>query len=88
VQEEGAEAAKRDIRETDRSTGGKRVESQEADGGLPIENYDSLGVKKIRERLEELSDEKVEQIRRYETVNKNRSTLLVCFDERLGASSI
>jgi len=47
-----------------------------------------LGVKKIRERLEELSDEKVEQIRRYETANKNRSTLLVCFDERLGASSI
>ncbi len=60
---------------------------EEAGGGLPIEDYDSLGVKKIRERLEELSDEEVEQLRRYETANKNRSTLLVRFDERLGASS-
>jgi hypothetical protein len=90
VQEEkGAEAAERGTRETDRSTGGERVESQEAGGGgLPIEDYDSLGVKKISEHLEELSDEEVEQLRRYETANKNRSTLLVRFDERLGASSI
>ncbi len=87
VQEEGAEAAERGTRETDRSTGGERVESQEAGGGLPIEDYDSLGVKKISERLEELSDEEVEQLRRYETANKNRSTLLARFDERLGASS-
>ncbi len=86
-EEEGAEAAERGTTETDRSTGGERVESQEAGGGLPIEDYDSLGVKKISERLEELSDEEVEQLRRYETANKNRSTLLVRFDERLGASS-
>ena len=54
---------------------------------MPIEDYDSLGVKKISERLAELSDEEIEQLRRYETANKNRSTLLVRFDERLGASS-
>src|SRR5215210_2450169 len=87
VQEEDAEAAERGTTETDTSTGGERVESQEAGGGLPIEDYDSLGVKKISERLEELSDEEVEQLRRYETANKNRSTLLVRFNERLGASS-
>ena len=86
-EQEGAEAAQRGTTETDRSTGGERVESQEAGGGLPIEDYDSLGVTKIRERLEELSDEEVEQLRRYETANKNRSTLLVRFDARLGASS-
>jgi hypothetical protein len=87
-QQQGAEAAQRGTMETDSSTGGERVESQEAGGGgLPIEDYDSLGVKKISERLEELSDEEVEQLRRYETANKNRSTLLVRFDERLGASS-
>jgi len=86
-EEEGAEAAERGTMETDRSNGGERVESQEASGGLPIEGYDSLGVKKISERLEELSDEEVVQLRRYETANKNRSTLLVRFDERLGASS-
>src|SRR5215204_962820 len=87
VQEEDAEAAERGTTETDRSNGGERVESQEAGGSLPIEDYDSLGVKKISERLEELSDEEVAQLRRYETANKNRSTLLVRFDERLGASS-
>jgi hypothetical protein len=87
-EEEGAEAAQRGTTESDRSTGGERVESQEAGGGgLPIEDYDSLGVKKISERLEELSDEEVAQLRGYETANKNRSTLLVRFDERLGASS-
>ena len=87
-EEEGAEVAERGTTETDTSTGGERVESQEAGGdGLPIEDYDSLGVKKISERLEELSDEEVEQLRRYETANKNRSTLLARFDERLGASS-
>ena len=86
-EEEGAEAAQRGTTETDTSNGGERVESQEAGGGLPIEDYDSLGVKKISERLEELSDEEVEQLRRYETANKNRSTLLARFDERLGASS-
>ena len=87
-QEEGAEATQRGTTESDRSTGGERVESQEAGGGgLPIEDYDSLGVKKISERLEELSDEEVAQLRGYETANKNRSTLLVRFDERLGASS-
>ena len=87
MQEEGAEAAERGTRKTDRSTVGERVESQEVGGGLPIEDYDSLGVKKISERLEELSDEEVEQLRRYETANKNRSTLLARFDERLEASS-
>src|SRR5215207_3122137 len=50
---------------------------------LPIEDYDSLNVKQISERLEELSDEEVEQLRRYEAANKNRSTLLRRLDERL-----
>ena len=54
---------------------------------MPIEDYDSLGVKEISERLRELSDEEVEQLRRYETANKNRSTLLARFDKRLEASS-
>ena len=50
-EEEGAEVAQRGTTETDTSTGGERVESQEAGGGgLPIEAYDSLGVKQIRER--------------------------------------
>jgi hypothetical protein len=53
------------------------------DEELPIEDYDSLNVKQISERLAELSDEEVEQLRRYEAANKNRSTLLRRLDERL-----
>jgi len=54
-----------------------------ADEELPIENYDSLNIKQISERLAQLSDEEVEQLRRYEAANKNRSTLLRRLDERL-----
>ena len=42
-----------------------------------------MNVKQISERLEELSDEEVERLRRYEAANKNRSTLLRRLDERL-----
>ena len=52
---------------------------------LPIEEYDSLNVEQISQRLEELSDEELEQLRRYEGANKNRRTLLRRLDERLGA---
>src|SRR5215204_4020970 len=58
-------------------------QSRAGDEELPIEDYDSLNVKQISERLEELSDEEVEQLRRYEAANKNRSTLLRRLDERL-----
>ena len=50
---------------------------------LPIEDYDSLNVKQISERVAQLSDEEVEQLRRYEAANKNRSTLLRRLNERL-----
>jgi hypothetical protein len=53
------------------------------DEELPIEDYDSLNIKQISERLAELSDEEIEQLRRYEAANKNRSTLLRRLDERL-----
>jgi hypothetical protein len=41
----------------------------------------------VSERLEELSVEEVERLRRYEAANKNRSTLLRRFDERIEAGS-
>ena len=60
-------------------------QSRADDEQLAIEDYDSLSVKQISERLrlQELSDEEVEQLRRYEAANKNRSTLLRRLDERL-----
>jgi hypothetical protein len=58
----------------------------DAQEDLAIEDYDSLNVKQAAQRLEELEDAEVEQIRRYEEANKNRSTLLSRVDERLEAS--
>jgi hypothetical protein len=46
-----------------------------------------LNVREVSERLEELSVEEVERLRRYEAANKNRSTLLRRFDERIEAGS-
>jgi len=43
--------------------------------GPPIEGYDSLNVEQISDRLAELSVEELEQLRRYEAANKDRSTL-------------
>jgi hypothetical protein len=42
-----------------------------------------LNVREVSERLEELSVEEIEQLRRYEAANKNRSTLLKRFDDRI-----
>ena len=58
----------------------------EAQEDLAIEDYDSLNVKQAAQRLEELGDAEIEQIRHYEGANKNRSTLLSRVDERLEAS--
>jgi hypothetical protein len=58
--------------------------AQEED--LAIEDYDSLNVKQAAQRLEELGDTEVEQIRHYEEAHKNRSSLLSQVDERLAAS--
>ena len=46
-----------------------------------------MNVREVSERLEELSVEEVERLRRYEAANKNRSTLLRRFDERIEAGS-
>jgi hypothetical protein len=43
--------------------------------GPPLEGYDSLNVEQISDRLEGLSVEELEQLRRYEAANKDRSTL-------------
>jgi hypothetical protein len=71
----------------ERSEAGIGEEPQEAGGtvapggggaageGPPLEDYDSLNVEQISNRLEGLSVEELEQLRRYEAANKDRSTL-------------
>jgi len=82
------------IRETNRrSTGGteggtESAESQDqADDDLPLEDYDSMNVRQISGRLDDLSVEEVRRLRDYEVKNKNRSTLLNRFDRRIDAGS-
>jgi uncharacterized protein YdiU (UPF0061 family) len=54
---------------------------------LPLENYDSLNVRQVSERLNELRDEEVRQLRDYEAKNKNRTTLIGLLDQRIEAGS-
>jgi hypothetical protein len=56
-------------------------------GDPPLADYDTLSVREISEKLDELSAEEIEQLRAYEAENKNRQTLLEKLDVRIGADS-
>jgi type IV secretory pathway VirB10-like protein len=70
-----------EVQRTSIETPSKGQTSTEA----PLEGYDSLTVKQVSERLDELSAEEIRQLRAYEAENKNRSTLLRRLDERIEA---
>ena len=78
----GEQAAERGTRETQRTATEAPPESQEG-AKLPLEDYDSLTVEQISERLDDLSVEQIRQLRAYEAENRNRSTLLRRLDERI-----
>src|SRR5215217_5219546 len=63
------------------------VPGSQLGGEPPLEGYDSLSLRQVSERLDELSVEKVERLRAYEAENKNRRTLLKHLDARLEAES-
>jgi hypothetical protein len=50
---------------------------------LPIEDYDSLSVRQIVERLDELIVEEIERLLNYEIKNKNRRTLIARLERRI-----
>jgi hypothetical protein len=82
------------IRETTRRSTGEAAaspevaESQDGVGDdLPLEDYDSMNVRQIGERLDDLSIEEVRRLRDYEARNKNRRTLIGRFDRRIAAGS-
>jgi len=58
-------------------------ESRANAGALPLEDYDSLTVSQITQRLGELSVEEIEQLRDYEAVNRNRRSLMERFERRI-----
>ena len=82
VLEEVGEAPAQTTEEGERSTG----ENIQADAGeLPIEDYDSLNVHQVTQKLRELSVEELEQLRDYEAKNKNRRSIMQRFDTRIRA---
>jgi hypothetical protein len=84
--QESTEAAQRGTTEAQRTAAEAPAERQ-AGAELPLENYDSLTVEQMSERLDDLSVEEIRQLRAYEAENKSRSTLLWRLDERIEADS-
>ena len=72
------------------SQGGESVaaveESRSDAEGLPIEEYDSLTVSQVTQRLMELSLEEVEQLQDYEAENRNRRSIMQRFETRIRAA--
>jgi chromosome segregation ATPase len=82
--ERSTEEAQRRAEEAERS--GSEAESQ-GDDDLPLADYDSLNIRQISERLDELSVEEIRRLRDYEVRNKDRSTLVNRLNSRIEASS-
>jgi hypothetical protein len=53
--------------------------------GLPIEDYDSLNVHQVTQKLGKLSIEEIERLRDYETENRGRRSLMDRFERRIRA---
>src|SRR5215207_570502 len=82
--ERRVEQAQRSTEEAEKS--GSEAESQ-GGGELPLADYDSLNVRQISERLNELNVEEIGRLRDYEANNKNRRTVLERMDARISAAS-
>ena len=81
------EAAQGAAEEAQRTATEAPAERQAGVEQLPIENYDTLTVQQVSERLDDLSAEEIRQLRAYEAENKSRTTLLRRLDERIEADS-
>jgi chromosome segregation ATPase len=82
--EKNTEKAQRRAEEAERSS--SEAESQGEDD-LPLADYDSLNIRQISERLDELSVEEIIRLRDYEIRTKDRSTLVNRLNSRIEASS-
>ncbi len=54
--------------------------------GLPLEDYDSMSVNRVTQRLGELSVEEIERLRDYEAQNKARRSLMDRLERRIRAA--
>lgn len=68
-------------------TSSESASEDSPDAEALLENYDSMNVGEVSEKLDDLSVEEIRQLRDYEVQNKNRSTLIERFDLRIEAGS-
>ena len=61
-------------------------EPESRTGDLPLADYDSMNVREVSDKLDELSIEEIRQLRAHEAENKNRRTLIDRFDARIDAA--
>ena len=83
------QGARRELRGELKRPGGASSSKGESQGGddLPLADYDSLNIRQISERLDELSIEEIRHLRDYEVRNKDRSTLVNRLNSRIEISS-
>lgn len=58
-------------------------EGKSPDRSLPIEEYDALTIEEIEPQLENLSEQQLQQVRKYEQNHKDRKGLLEQIERRL-----
>lgn len=58
-------------------------QARKESNATPIEGYDDLNVGEVKEKLDDLSRQEVEEVRDYEKQHKNRKTLMEQLDRKL-----
>jgi hypothetical protein len=83
-QAQKAESSRSDAESRAQEAESSNIEAEnQRDNDLPLTEYDSLNVRQISERLNELSVEEIRRLRDYEASNKNRKSLLRQLDLRI-----
>jgi hypothetical protein len=85
VESDAIREAKRSVEEAGRSAAEAAESQSRADGAPPLEDYDSLNVREVTERLDDLSVDELRQLRDYESKNKNRQTVMERLTQRIEA---
>jgi hypothetical protein len=86
VAEEATEQTEEVLRQTEKAT--KKAELEAAVyGALKTTNYEDLTVEEISKRLDDLSVDELEKVRKFEKKNKNRETLIEQIDRKIRANS-
>jgi hypothetical protein len=86
VAEEATEQTEEVLRQTEKAT--KKAELEAAVyGALKTTNYEDLTVEEISKRLDDLSVDELEKVRKFEKNNKNRETLIEQIDRKIRANS-